>query len=775
MAPIFRTCACNCLSLVKQSLNRSFVSSPSHLPFQFRTYCRKNPWVDSSNSGSVDISLGSKTLQISTGQLARFADGSAVVKSGDTSVMVTAVSKGRSGPAASFLPLTVDYRQKAAAAGRIPTNYLRRELGPNDNEILVSRMIDRSLRPLFPPGFYCDTQLMCNLLAVDGMNDPGVASINAASAALSLSDIPWNGPVGAVLVGFIDNEVVINPSRKDLRHSTLNLVVSATDHNKVVMLESSAENISQANFQKAIKDGVKCAQLIIQGIKSLRQSYGKPKRELPPPNQIDSKVEEAMRSLAVTKIKDVYSDASHHKISRDNAIQEIKDDVVAKVRETYPEADMSSLTEMFSAMAKEVFRELIFSRNLRCDGRQLTQIRPISCQVDLFPPLHGSALFQRGQTQVLTTVTFDSPDSAAKVDAISAIMSGIKEKNFFLHYEFPPYATNETGRPGAVGRRELGHGALAEKALRPVIPSRYPFTIRLTAEVLESNGSSSMASACGGSLALLDAGVPISEPVAGVAIGLVTVCDTNTAEIMDYCILTDLLGIEDYMGDMDFKLAGTKSGITALQADIKLPGLPLKIVMESIQRASDAKSKIIDIMNETLSRPREGRQENKPVLEKLDVPAAKRAKFVGIGGFNIKKLTADTGVLVSPLDENTFQLFAPNQSAMDEAKEKVEELLQDEKQPELEFGAVYHAKIVEIKDYGVMVELHPSMPPVLIHNSQLDLRKVSHPSALGLSVGQEITAKYFGRDPVGGMIRLSRKVLLSSNAGIIKNLGKSGS
>lgn len=339
-----------------------------------------------------------------------------------------------------------------------------------------------------------------------------------------------------------------------------------------------------------------------------------------------------------------------------------------------------------------------------------------------------------------------------------------------LHYEFPPYATNEIGKVSGLNRRELGHGALAEKALYPVIPKDFPFTIRVTSEVLESNGSSSMASACGGSLALMDSGVPISSAVAGVAIGLVTKTDPEKGEIEDYRLLTDILGIEDYNGDMDFKIAGTNKGITALQADIKLPGIPIKIVMEAIQQASVAKKEILQIMNKTISKPRASRKENGPVVETVQVPLSKRAKFVGPGGYNLKKLQAETGVTISQVDEETFSVFAPTPSAMHEARDFITEICKDDQEQQLEFGAVYTATITEIRDTGVMVKLYPNMTAVLLHNTQLDQRKIKHPTALGLEVGQEIQVKYFGRDPADGRMRLSRKVLQSPATTVVRTL-----
>ncbi|XP_030777562.1 polyribonucleotide nucleotidyltransferase 1, mitochondrial isoform X2 [Rhinopithecus roxellana] len=714
----------------------------------------------SAGSRAVAVDLGNRKLEISSGKLARFADGSAVVQSGDTAVMVTAVSKTKPSPS-QFMPLVVDYRQKAAAAGRIPTNYLRREIGTSDKEILTSRIIDRSVRPLFPAGYFYDTQVLCNLLAVDGVNEPDVLAINGASVALSLSDIPWNGPVGAVRIGMIDGEYVVNPTRKEMSSSTLNLVVAGAPKSQIVMLEASAENILQQDFCHAIKVGVKYTQQIIQGIQQLVKEIGVTKRT---PQKLFTPSPEIVKhthKLAMERLYAVFTDYEHEKVSRDEAVNKIRLDTEEQLKEKFPEADPYEIIESFNVVAKEVFRSIILNEYKRCDGRDLTSLRNISCEVDTFKTLHGSALFQRGQTQVLCTVTFDSLESSIKSDQVITAINGIKDKNFMLHYEFPPYATNEIGKLTGLNRREIGHGALAEKALYPVIPKDFPFTIRVTSEILESNGSSSMASACGGSLALMDSGV---------AIGLVTRTDPEKGEIEDYRLLTDILGIEDYNGDMDFKIAGTNKGITALQADIKLPGIPIKIVMEAIQQASVAKKEILQIMNKTISKPRASRKENGPVVETVQVPLSKRAKFVGPGGYNLKKLQAETGVTISQVDEETFSVFAPTPSAMHEARDFITEICKDDQEQQLEFGAVYTATITEIRDTGVMVKLYPNMTAVLLHNTQLDQRKIKHPTALGLEVGQEIQVKYFGRDPADGRMRLSRKVLQSPATTVVRTL-----
>uniref|UniRef100_A0A670YR40 polyribonucleotide nucleotidyltransferase n=1 Tax=Pseudonaja textilis TaxID=8673 RepID=A0A670YR40_PSETE len=683
-------------------------------------------------------------LEISSGKLARFADGCAVVKLGETAVMVTAVSKTKTSQS-QFLPLVVDYRQKGAAVGRIPTNYLRRELGVTDHEILTSRLIDRSIRPLFPAGYYYDTQVGY-----------------FASAALALSDIPWNGPIGAVRVGMIDGEVVINPTRKEMSSSTLNLVVSGAPRNHIVMLEAAADNILQQDFCHAIKVGLKHTQQIIQGIQQLVREKGVKKRTDQKLFTTPEEIVKYAQQLASEKVTAVFSDFTHDKVSICIHIISCSRVPSRFFLEKFPGADSYEITESFNVVAKEIFRNLIINEYRRCDGRDFNTLRNITCEVDLFKTLHGSALFQRGQTQVLCTVTFDSLESSIKSDLITTV----------ARY-FPPYATNEIGRVSGSNRRELGHGALAEKALKPVIPNKFPFTIRVTSEVLESNGSSSMASACGGSLALMDAGVPISSPVAGVAIGLITKPNPEkVGDIENYCLLTDILGIEDYNGDMDFKMAGTNKGITALQADIKIPGIPLKIVMEAIQQATVAKKEILQIMSKVIAKPRPSRKENGPLVENIQVPATKRARFLGPGGYNLKKLLAETGVTVSQVDEDTFSIFAPVPEAMYEAKEFINEICKDDQDYQLEFGAIYTATITELRDAGVMVKLYPNMTPVLLHNSQLDQRKIKHPSAIGLQIGQEIQVKYFGRDPTDGRMRLSRKVLQSPATSVVKTLSE---
>ncbi|CAD1471875.1 unnamed protein product, partial [Heterotrigona itama] len=707
---------------------------------------------------SVDIKLSNdSTFTLSTGKYARFTSGSVIASMGNTSVMTTVVRKNVPCDD-NVIPLTVNYRQKASAIGRIPTNFLRREIGYTDHEILISRIIDRSLRPLFNAEYCYETQIVCNLLATDGINNPDVLCINAASAALSISDIPWTGPVAAVRVGLIDSAYVINPSKRELQQSKLNLVLSCLSKNLIVMIEGTANEILEPELRKAIKIGAKECQTIIESIMKLQKKIGKPKLKIVKHSELNSDVKTFVRNFAEHELRTIFNCHSYDKVSRDDAISNLRNRMLESI--TNRDSDfIKNATKVFSEITKETFRSVIFETDKRCDGRNLDELRNIECQINLFEPLHGSAFFQRGQTQVLCTVTLDSIENSLKLDTMSMLSSGVKEKNFFLHYEFPPYAVNETGKLTGIDRREIGHGALAEKGLQAIIPKDYPFTIRLTSEVLESNGSSSMASICGGSLALIDAGVPILSPVAGVAMGLISNPTTQLTN-EDYKILTDISGIEDHFGDMDFKIAGTKRGFTALQVDVKVAGISSKLTMKTIEKAHIAKNRIIAIMNTTLSSASHNKKKaNKPVIDTMEIPVHQRGKFLGVGGINLKNIFYETGVNIHSEDNITFSIFAPNQNAMDEAKNMINEILEKKVEPVLTFGDIYTAKITEIRETGVMVVLYPNMIPTLLPNSQLDQRKIHHPSVLGLNVGDEIKVKYFGRDPVNGHVRLSRKVL----------------
>ncbi|XP_056021398.1 polyribonucleotide nucleotidyltransferase 1, mitochondrial-like isoform X2 [Ostrea edulis] len=711
-------------------------------------FTRWDPIKRFQSTASISVKLGNRDLTIETGKLAKFADGAAVIKQGETSVLVTAVSKALPQPS-PFLPLTVDYRLKAAAAGRIPMNYFRRERGPTENEILTSRVIDRSLRPLIPEE--CQKEIQHRLQQL---------------CRLSHGKVLW---VGAVRVGYVDKSFVINPLRHELERSDINLMITSSKQG-IVMLEGGANNVDYELFKEAIKIGHAESFRIINSIQNLATEVKTFKHQSQPPASQDNfrELRDTVYRLCNTKLRAIFTNYSHDKFSRDSAVKNAVAGVMKELKDLYPSLSDDQLNWYIQKCIKHVFRDNIFKTEKRCDGRDLSDLRNISCSVDILKPLHGSSLFQRGQTQVLCTMAYDSLDMSLKFDPVAQLISGAKEKNFMLHYEFPPYATNEIGRPGAtLARREIGHGALAERGLSPIVPDNLPFTLRLTSEVLESNGSSSMASVCGGSLALMDAGVPIKEAAAGVAIGLVTQLNYE-GKITKHRVLTDLLGIEDYFGDMDFKIAGTRNGVTALQADIKLESLPIEIVFEAIKAGKSGISRILDIMDTVISKPRKPKS-NAPVKEKFVVNPQKRSRVVGIGGQRLRQLAQKTGVQMSAVDESTFDLFAPDKTAMLEAKELLESWLEEKPAPRLDFGAIYTVRILEVNVQGVMVEVHPSIEPVFIHRSQLDLRKVHDATVLGLTPGDEIQVKYFGSDPVSGQIRLSRRILLSPALPLFKS------
>ena len=497
-------------------------------------------------SHRVALGPNSAPLELSSGWLARLAEGCGVARLGNTAVLST-VCRGKQ-LQSPFLPLTVDYRQKAAAAGRIPANFLRRELGPSEREILTSRMIDRSVRPLAARGWGEEVGVTCNLLAVDHHHDPDVLAINATSLALQMSSLPWSGGVGGVRVGLVRGRPVINPSRRELADSRVNLVVAGTAGGRCTMMEGDARNVEPGLFLDCVRTGLDHCSVIATDIEALARQHGKTKTVVKLSENLE--LREKVRILAKGRLRNLFSDSRLDKLARDKQMFSIRDDIVNSLK-SQEQLEPGKVSEAFSVVCRDTVREMIFSENLRVDGRSLTEVRPVSCGVDLYSPLHGSALFQRGQTQVLCTVALDSLHAAQKLDPMSVLTGGLKEKNFLLHYEFPSFATGDVRSGGAgANRRETGHGALAERAIRQVLPHS-DWTVRLTSEVLESNGSSSMATVCGATLALLDAGIPLTDRVSGVAMGLVTRGDQAR-------VLTDIMGMEDYMGDMDFKMAATR-------------------------------------------------------------------------------------------------------------------------------------------------------------------------------------------------------------------------
>lgn len=713
---------------------------------------------------TVEIEVGSQTMKFSTGKMAKLADGAVVAECGDNATLVSVVSEVESKSGKGHgLPLTVDYKEKAAAGGQFPRSFSRRDGGLSERDILISRRIDRSLRCLFPQGYSCTTQVIGSLWAADGIYDPDMTAMNGASAALAVSDIPWHGPVGVVRVGEVDGEFVVNPAWSQLITSSLDLVVACSDK-KVVMVEAFANEVSTERFCEALRFAFKECQPIIHALQNLQKQAGTVKR----PFSVQAtplEVLEAVQRFLVERVDEIFSNFTYSKQERDKEMFAARDSCIIAVQEQFPDVADHVIQDAVLSVTRSVFRRNILEKAQRCDGRRFDALRPIKCEVDLFKTLHGSSLFQRGETQVFCTATIGSLRSAKQMDAAAEGVGDDKEKPFILHYEFPPFCINETGRVGGFNRREVGHGNLAEKALKPIVPTDFPFAIRLASQVLESNGSSSVATACAGSLALMDAGIPISRPVAGVACGIVTSSDAqdpNKSDIEQYRLMTDILGIEDFMGDMDFKLAGSREGITALQADLKIPGLPLDIVEEAVRKATEDRMKVLDVIEECQSKPRETPKENTPAQANVFVPHAKSRKLVGVGGLTIRNLQDETGTTISRVEEEQFSVFARNSKVLQETIAKISELTteEDDWTKGLEIGEKYAARIVEVRDYGVLVELIPDTPSVLLHVREMEHSRVRNPKDLDMKVGDTVEVKYLGRDEHTGKLEISRKALL---------------
>src|SRR6478735_5922933 len=610
---------------------------------------------------SVTAHVGPAPITIETGKLARLADGAVTVRAGETIILVSAVSATKIKEGQDWFPLTVDYREKAAAVGKFPGGYFKREGRPSEKETLTSRMTDRPLRPLFPAGYLYDTQIISILLSADGSNDPDILAINGASAALSVSDIPFNGPIGAVRVGRVNGEFIANPTHAEREQSDLDLVYVGTE-NDIIMIEGAADELPEDEFIKSLEFAHVHAREMIRIQKELAAQVGKPKREMPL-LEVQPEILEIADRVAGGRIEAaLYTEG---KVARSKAVGGLRDEVKAAVIEKFPEADKFAINQAFDYVQKKSFRSNILDKQKRVDGRGYDDLRQITCEVGVLPRAHGSAIFQRGETQAMALATLAPIEEAQMIDAYGG---GEQSKRFILHYNFPPFSVGETGRFGGASRREIGHGALAERSVEPVVPSieDFRYAIRISSEIMESNGSSSMASVCGGMLALMDAGVPVKTPVAGISVGLVTEND-EAGNLERYNLLTDIIGAEDHFGDMDFKLCGTKDGVTGFQLDLKLPGVSHKILAEAIYRARDARSKILEIMAGTLATPR-------PELSKY----APRIK-------TIKGNVAETGAEINIEDDGSVHIYATSGESMARAKEIIGGMTK-----EIEIGETYH-------------------------------------------------------------------------------------
>jgi polyribonucleotide nucleotidyltransferase len=693
----------------------------------------------------VSKTIGSSDFTIETGKLARLADGSVTVRSGETLILVAAVSATTVKEGQDFFPLTVDYREKAAAVGKFPGGYFKREGRPTEKETLTSRMTDRPLRPLFPKGYFYDTQVISVLLSADGENDPDILSINGASAALCVSDIPFAGPIGAVRVGRVDGQLVVNPTHTQRQLSDLDLVYVGNE-NDVVMIEGSADELGEEEFIKALEFAQGFVREIIAMQKELTSTGGKPKRNAELLTVRDDLLEIAYQVAGDRIEAALYTSG---KVARSKAVDALSSEVKEAVLAKYPDATPFEISQAFDYLQKKAFRISILDKKVRCDGRGFFDIRPLSAEVGLLPRSHGSALFQRGETQAVALATLASAEEAQMIDAYTG---GELTKRFILHYNFPPFSVGETGRVGSTSRREIGHGALAERSIAPVIPSEtaFPYAIRVSSEVMESNGSTSMATVCAGVMALMDAGVPIRKPVAGISVGLVT--EYEAEQLKRYTTLTDIIGSEDHFGDMDFKLCGTRDGITGFQLDLKLSGISHAIMTEAIRQARDARMKVLDVMHEAIHAPRKELSQYAPRIETIKIHPDKIGLLIGPGGKTIKGIVAETGAEINIDDDGSVHIYSSSRDSLNRAKEIISGMTK-----EIEVGETYHGRVVSIKEFGAFVEVLPGKDG-LVHISELADFRVKNVEDV-VKVGDLVWVKCIGIDDKG-RVKLSRKAAM---------------
>jgi len=696
----------------------------------------------------ITAQVGDKVIAIETGKIAKQADGSVIVQLGETIVIVAAVAASKVKEGQDFFPLTVDYREKAAAAGKFPGGYFKREGRPTEKEILTSRLTDRPIRPLFPKGMYNEVQVQSIVLSADGQNDPDVLSIVGASTALMVSDIPWNGPLGAVRVGRVAGKFVANPTHAERHESDLDLIYVGNEK-EVVMFEGSAKEVSEADFMAALQFGHEACQPLIQAQKQLVEKIGKKKRQINLRVVPEDILKEA-KALAGDRI--VPALLTPGKLAREEAVKVVFDEVGVKLKEKFGEEKVTDFVLKDAAyyLQKEAVRSLILDQNKRLDGRGFDQIRPISSEVALLPRAHGSALFTRGETQAIALATLGTSEDAQEFDSYTG---GENEKQFILHYNFPNFSVGETGRISGPGRREIGHGALAERSLEPMLPLKdYPYSIRVTCEIMESNGSSSMASVCGGTLALMDAGVPMIRPVAGISMGVCTEYNAQQ-EISRYQVFTDIIGWEDAFCDMDCKIAGTEKGITGFQLDLKLRGLPMNIMAEALEKAHTGRLHILAEMAKTLAAPRAELSKYAPRIVTVKINPEKIGALIGPGGKNIKKIVDESGCEINIEDDGTVNIYSVSEEGMKIAKDAICGMT-----AEAELGKIYRGKVVTIKEFGAFVEFLPGKDG-LVHISELANFRVKKTEDI-VKLGDEIWVKCLGVDEKG-RVRLSRRAAMA--------------
>jgi polyribonucleotide nucleotidyltransferase len=690
----------------------------------------------------VDIDLAGRRLTLETGRIAKQADGAIWATYGDTIVLATAVASQTAKPGVDFLPLTVDYQEKTYAAGKIPGGYFKREGRPSEREVLTSRLIDRPLRPLFPEGYYFETQVIASVLSADKTGVSDVIAIIAASAALAVSSIPFNGPIAGVKIGRVNGQFVVNPDLDVLETSDLHLVVAGTA-DAVMMVEAGASELPEATMLEAIELAHNEIKKIVAKIEELRGLTGKTKRTVTQ-EPIDAALSAQVRDLVAGPIREAI--LIPNKSARQERLDQVLSDTLAKLKSDDPNRDRH-VKIIFHGLEYTEVRNMILEKRVRADGRGPADIRPITCEVGVLPRAHGSAVFTRGETQSLAVVTLGTTDDEQRIDALE----GEYMRTFMLHYNFPPFSVGEARPLRSPGRREVGHGALAERALKSVIPAKdkFPYTLRLVSEILESNGSSSMATVCGGTLALLDAGVPIKEPVAGIAMGLIKEGD-------QVLVLSDILGLEDHLGDMDFKVTGTKNGVTALQMDIKIGGITSGLMREALAQAKAGRLHILERMAEALNSPRTKLSAFAPRIFPLKIKQDKIRDVIGPGGKMIRSIIAETGVKINVEDTGDVTIASSDEASAQKAIDMIKRLTE-----EVEVGKIYRGTVRKIMDFGAFVEVMPGTDG-LVHISQLAHHRVKAVTD-EVSEGDEIMVKVLEIDKQG-KIRLSRKEAMPAPA-----------
>ncbi|MGI8743633.1 MAG: polyribonucleotide nucleotidyltransferase [Bryobacteraceae bacterium] len=686
---------------------------------------------------TVDIDLDGRKITLETGKIAKQSNGAVIVRAGDSVVLVSAVSAEEPKVGASFFPLTVDYREYTYAAGKFPGGFIKREGRPSEKEILTSRLIDRPIRPLFPEGYSHETQVIAMVLSADPERDPSILAIIGAGAALAISDIPFHHVIGAVRVGSVGGKLVANPGYEDTRTAKLNIVVAGSEEG-IVMVEAGAQQASEAEIVDAIEYGHNCCLRVIAAIRELQKKAGKTKREYTPlakNEELYSKFESSLRA----ELTDALDTKKYHKLDSYHRVHQTKKKAVELAGEEHKDV----AGKLFDNLKERIFRDQMLKDRRRPDGRAFDEIRAIECEVGVLPRTHGSALFTRGETQALVTATLGTKDDEQRVEMFDL---GETSKRFMLHYNFPPFSVGETGFMRGPGRREIGHGALAERSLASVIPDEkeFPYTLRIVSDIMESNGSSSMATVCGATLALMDAGVPIRTPIAGIAMGLVKEGD-------DYAILTDIAGAEDHYGDMDFKVAGSREGITGLQMDIKVPNVTAALMKQALEQARKARLHILEKMIATLPNARAEMSQYAPRIYTLTIPTDKIRELIGPGGKMIRSIVEETGVKIDVNDDGTVNIYASDGESAKKAIQRVTDI-----GAVAEVGKTYLGKVVRLVDFGAFVEIFPGTDG-LLHISEISENRIKQVRD-ELKEGDQILVKVLALE--GNKIKLSRKAVL---------------